>query len=238
MEYKMIKKHTVLVIPDTQFPFHHLDTFSFLTEVVKAHKPNEFVHLGDEVDFHSISNYDSDPDGYAPGDELKEALKYMRVLYKMFPKMKVCVSNHTARPFRKAFKHGIPKAFLKDYHEFLEAPKGWEWKDKWEIDGVIYEHGEGQSGVNGALKAALGNMQSTTIGHLHAFAGIQWNANPRHLIFGFNVGCLIDHHAYAFAYGKTMKNKPIIGCGIIKNGIPIFIPMLLNEKGRWTKKLN
>lgn len=233
----MSKKHTVLVIPDTQFPFGHPDTFAFLKAVDAKYKPNEFVHIGDEVDLHALSNFEHDPDGYSAGHELKAALKDMHKLYKMFPNMKVCTSNHTARPFRKAYKHGIPRAFLKDYHEFMEAPKGWEWAEKWEIDGVIYEHGEGQTGVNGAIKAALGNMQSTVIGHLHAFAGIQWSANPRHLIFGFNVGCLIDNKAYAFAYGKTFKNKPIIGCGVVIKGIPVFVPMLLNKRGRWVGSL-
>lgn len=233
----MTKKHTVLVIPDTQFPFGHQDTFIFLKAVAAKYKPNEFVHIGDEIDLHALSNFEHDPDGYSAGHELKAALKDMHKLYKMFPKMKVCTSNHTARPFRKAYKHGIPRAFLRDYHEFMEAPKGWEWADKWEIDGVIYEHGEGQSGVNGAIKAALGNMQSTVIGHLHAFAGIQWSANPRHLIFGFNVGCLVDNKAYAFAYGKNFKNKPIIGCGVVIKGIPVFVPMVLNKKGRWIGNL-
>lgn len=232
-----IKKNTVLVISDTQFPFQHKDTFTFLAAVAKKYKPTQVVHIGDEVDLAAMSDFDHDPDGYSAGHELTKALESMRILYKMFPKVKVCISNHTARPFRKAFKHGIPKAFLKGYHEFMEAPKGWSWSDKWEIDGVIYEHGIGQSGVLGALKAATGNMQSTVIGHLHAFAGISYSANPRHLIFGFNVGCLIDIHAYAFAYGKHFKQKPIIGCGVVIEGIPTFVPMQLTEKGRWTGKL-
>jgi hypothetical protein len=233
----MTKKHTVLAIPDTQFPFHHEDTFRFLAAVKKKFNPDVVVHIGDEVDFHALSNFDHDPDGYSAGHELTEALKSMKTLYKIFPNVKACTSNHTARPFRKAFKSGIPKAFLRDYHDFLEAPKGWEWADAWEVDGVIYEHGEGQSGQAGALKAALGNMQSTVIGHLHAFAGIQWSANPKHLIFGFNVGCLIDRHKYAFAYGKNMKNKPILGCGLIIKGIPTFIPMILDTNSRWVGAL-
>lgn len=232
-----MKKKVILVIPDTQAPFEHKDAFDFLKAVKKRYEPNEVVHVGDEVDFHALGDWDHDPDGMSAGDELKSALKFMDKLYALFPKVKVCTSNHTARPFRKAFKHGIPKAFLRDYHEFLQAPKGWQWADKWEIDGIIFEHGEGQSGKDGAINAAKGNMQSTVIGHIHAFAGIQYAANPKFLYFGFNVGCLIDRHAYAFAYGKHMKNKPILGCGIIINGIPQFIPMELNKKGRWIGKL-
>lgn len=227
----------VLVIPDTQYPFSHQDHIPFIKAVTRQYKPNLVVHLGDEIDAHALSNYDADPDGYSAGHEHTEALKDMQVLYKLFPDMMVCTSNHTARPFRKAYKHGIPKAFMKDYKEFMEAPKGWEWRDSWEIDGVIYEHGEGFSGRDGAIKCALGNMQSTTIGHLHSKAGIQWVANDKHLIFGFNVGCLIDKDAYAFAYGKKHKEKPILGVGIIDKGIPTYIPMLLNAKGRWVGKL-
>ncbi len=236
----MARKHNkeiVLVIPDLQIPFEHSQAFEFLAAVKKKYQPTQIVCIGDEVDQHALSDYDSDPDGYSAGHELVEAIKRMKILYRMFPVVKVTTSNHTARIFRKAFKHGIPKAYLKDYQEFMEAPKGWIWKDHFEIDGVIYEHGEGFSGQQGALKAALGNMQATVIGHLHSFAGIQWAANPRHLIFGFNVGCLIDKDAYAFAYGKKLKNKPILGCGIVDKGIPVFVPMILDNSGKWGGKL-
>ena len=227
----------VLAIPDMHCPFEHPDTVAFLKKVKAKYRPNQIVCLGDEMDAAAISDYDSDPDGMAAGLELEKTIEHLKPIYKLFPKVMVCTSNHTARPFRAAYKHGIPRAFMKDYRAFLQAPKGWEWRDEWEVDGVIYEHGEGFTGASAAIKSAQGNMQSTIIGHIHAFAGIQYNANSKHLIFGFNAGCLIDRHAYAFAYGKKLKNKPILGCGIIQNGIPIFIPMQLNSKGRWTKRL-
>jgi len=227
----------VLAIPDLHCPFEHPDSIAFLKKVKAKYKPTDIICLGDEMDAHAISDYDSDPDGLSAGYELKETIKHLKPFYKLFPKVKVCTSNHTARPYRQAHKFGIPKAFLKSYHEFLQAPKGWMWADDHEIDGVVYEHGEGFTGASAAIKSAQGNMQSTVIGHIHAFAGIQYNANSKHLIFGFNAGCLIDRHAYAFAYGKKIKNKPILGCGIIINSIPIFVPMKLNNRGRWTGKL-
>ena len=232
-----MKKTVVLAIPDLHCPFEHKDALPFLKAVKKLYKPTDVVCLGDEIDAHSLGNYDHDPDGMAAGAELEAAIDHLQDFYKLFPNVKVCTSNHTARPYRQAFKFGIPKAFLKGYSEFLAAPKGWKWADSWEVDGVIYEHGEGFSGASAAIKSADGNMQSTVIGHIHAFAGIQFSANSKHLIFGFNAGCLIDRHAYAFAYGKKIKSKPILGCGIIVNGVPTFIPLLLNSKGRWTRKL-
>lgn len=226
-----------MVTPDLQMPFHHKDALEFLYKVLKKEKPSVHVNIGDEVDFHALSEWDADPDGMSAGHELTAAKKALKELYQIIPESLVCTSNHTARPFRKAYKYGIPKALIKDYKEFLDAPKGWHWADDWEIDDVAYEHGEGFSGQQGALKAALANMQSTCIGHLHSFAGIQYSANSKHLIFGFNTGCLIDRHQYAFAYGQKMKNKPILGCGIIDRGIPKFLPMLLDKNGRWTGRL-
>ena len=43
------------------------------------------------------------------------------------------------------------------------------------------------------------------------------------------VGCGIDHDAYAFAYAKAGK-KPAIGCGVVIGGTTaIAIPMKLEE---------
>lgn len=223
----------VLTISDMHAPFQHPDHVAFLKWLKEKYRPDEVVCLGDELDAHALSDYDHDPDGMSAGDELVAAIESLQPIYKLFPKVKVCTSNHTARPYRQAYKHGIPRAFLRDYKEFLKAPKGWEWADSWEVDGVIYEHGEGFSGQNAALKAAQANMQSTVIGHVHSFASIQYNANPRHLIFGMNSGCLIDVKKYAFEYGKKHKNKPIIGTGLVIKGVPVFVPMLLDKHGRW-----
>jgi len=231
------KDVVVLAIPDLHAPFHHPDAFAFLTAVKKQYKPNEIVNLGDLEDWHSISMHDHDPDGLSAGDELKALREAVKPLFKLFPKMKMCTSNHGSLPLRRAFKFGLPSELIKSYKDIIDAPKGWQIADSWEIDGVVYEHGEAFAGQQGAIKSANANMQSTVIGHIHAFAGIQYSANSKHLIFGFNVGCLIDRHRYAFAYGKKIKAKPILGCGIIKNGVPTFIPMRLDSKGRWIKKL-
>ena len=195
------------------------------------------VHIGDELDFHAISNYDHDPDGKSPRDEFDLGMKDMKRLYKMFPEVKACISNHTARPYRRAYKYGIPQGFMKSYKELLEAPKGWDWKDKWEIDDVRYEHGEGMAGKYAHIRAAEQNMQSTVMGHLHSNAGIGYIANPRFLIFGMAVGCLMDKDAYAAAYGVHLKAKPILGVGVVLRGIPVYVPMQLKRGGRWKEEL-
>ena len=98
--------------------------------------------------------------------------------------------------------------------------------DEFIIDGVLYKHGESCAGVNGALNAALRERMSVCIGHLHALAGVKYSANKRDIIFGANVGCGIDIKAYAFAYGKLSKDRPILGCTVVFNsGHAEFIPM-------------
>lgn len=231
------KKHVVLAIPDLHLPHEHIDALEFLKAVKNKYKPTIIVNQGDFEDWGSISMHDHDPDGLSAGHELQLLRVQAKPYFKLFPKMFICTSNHGSLPFRRAFKYGMPKDLLRGYREIIQAPKGWVWADHWEIDGVIYEHGDPFSGQNAAIKAAEQNMQSTVIGHVHSFAGIQYSANSKHLIFGFNTGCLINRDAYAFAYAKKIKRKPILGCGIIDHGVPTFVPMLLGKNGRWIGKL-
>ena len=233
---------TVLVIPDLQCPFQHPDALAFCIWVKRQFGPiDEIVCIGDEADQHAVSDYPADPDGLSAGIELHKCIEELMGFYKAFPVVKVCTSNHTDRIFRKALKHGIPRAYLRQYRDFLDAPKGWVWKDQWTIDGVIYEHGHALSGGSGrqaSYQLPLLNRRSTVFGHFHSFAGIQYLASDELGVhFGFNVGCLIDQSAYVFQYGKRHKQKPILGCGIVEDGVPEFIPMRLTKGGRWVGSL-
>jgi len=232
-----IGKSNVLSIPDTHSPFMHRDAISFLQEVHREKKTNVVVHQGDEIDACAISDYVHDPDGMSPGDELEAAIKQLKSFYKAFPYVKVCTSNHTTRPLKRAFKSGLPSKFMRDIKEVLEAPKGWEWQDRWIIDDVVYEHGESFGGSQAHTLHAKANMKSTVIGHIHAHAGIQYISIPHEQFFAMNSGCLIDESAYAFAYAKHMKNKPVLGCGVVLKGVPQFIPMITDKYNRWVGKL-
>ena len=224
-------KRNVLVISDLQAPFHHKGSLDFLSDQQRRWKANKIVCIGDEVDFHAISLHEKEAEANGPAQELKHAKLLLKQLYRLFPQVDVCLSNHTDRPYRVAGKYGIPREFLKDYKNLLHAPKGWNWFNRVYVDGVVYQHGEGYSGKNGAIQAAMINRQSTVIGHLHSHGGVLWHANDNDLIFGMNVGCLIDVDAYAFRYGRTFKDKPTLGCGVVIEGQQAyFIPMPLGSK--------
>ena len=235
----MIKpgKEVVLAISDTQCPFEHKDTGAFLTWVKEKFKPTKIVAIGDEADYHALSRFVHDPDGYSAGDELKYTVKHLQPIYKLFPKVMCCTSNHVDRPYDRAYEAGIPRSMMKDIREILKAPKGWQWADTWVIDGISYVHGHHLPGGKHCIqRAATEYPTSVVFGHVHAHAGIYYKATKKDLRFAMNIGCLIDNEAYAFVYGKKFIDKPIVGCGIITKGLPQFVPMLLNTKGRWVGK--
>jgi len=221
-----VKSHRVLVIGDIHAPFNHRYYLDFLKETYNKWDCDTVVCIGDEVDFHALSKYPQDPNGYGAGDELINAITALRPFYEAFPDVQVVTSNHTARPLKKAFEAGIPTQFLKDYKSFLDAPKGWSWSRQLEIDGVLYHHGEGYSGALGAYKAAMNAMRSTVIGHIHSHGGCTYIQTEFDRLFALNVGCGVDIEAYAFAYGKNCAFKPTLGCGVVLDGKEAyFIPM-------------
>jgi metallophosphoesterase superfamily enzyme len=215
----------------------HKNFPAFLAAVVKRYVPTSTVLLGDILDLHALSRFTRSPSGLSAWDELRAARRQLAPLYDLFPRARVCWGNHDTRIRDRAAEAGIPAEVLAPMGGVLGHPKGWEWADRWEVDGVTFEHGNGYSGKDAHTKAAAANMAPTVIGHIHAHAGIAYTANRRHLFWGFNVGCGIDHNAYAFAYAKAIPTKPIIGVGLIENGVPRFVPMTMSRGGRWTGRL-
>lgn len=221
-------KNNVICIADSHEPFCKPGYMEFVRKIQEQYNCGTVVHIGDEVDLCAISQWEKDPEGLSAGNEYEQALEKMKDWYRVFPEVKICIGNHTARPFRLARTVGIPKKFLKSYEEAWEAPKGWKWEDSWEINGVHYTHGTGLSGAGGAIKLASQYRQNCVIGHIHTEAGIQFNASKKDLIWGMQLGGAIDDKAYAFAYAKDQLKKSIIGVGVVLNGtLPIYIPMPL-----------
>lgn len=226
-------KDMVLVIPDLQIPFHHRDAIRFLKWAKETFNPTQVVSIGDEVDQYNLSRYAKDPDAMSAGEELKVTHKYLKELYEVFPEAKACLSNHLDRVLKRAMDAGIPRGYMRSINEFMQAPDGWKWARSWEIGGVRYEHGDACNGQRAHVILAESNRQSTVIGHHHSHGGINYLANASEMIFGMNVGCLIDIDSVAFAYSKAFRHKPTLGLGVVLGGIPAFVPMITNRRGRW-----
>jgi hypothetical protein len=228
----------ILVISDLHCPYNHPDTVRFLAALKKKYGPFDYVvSSGDEVDYHAMSFHDSDPDLDSAGKELEKAIEELKPIYKLFPKTTVLESNHGSLVLRKALANGMPRKLFKSYRDILEAPRGWNWTFdltlKTPLGKVYFHHSKGVNAKKNSQAMGMSFVQ----GHHHEQMDIQLWGNPNALLFGMTVGCLVDAKALAMAYNKNNLKRPVIGCGLIKNGIPQLVPMVLNKKGRWIGRL-
>jgi len=212
----------VLVIGDLHEPFCLDGYLEHCIETYKKYDCNEIVFIGDIIDLHASSYHETNPDGYSAGEELRIAIQRISQWYNAFPKATVIIGNHDRIIMRKAQTAGLSKMWIKDYAEVLGTP-GWNFTDSIEIDNVLYIHGEG-----GTARARIRrDLQSVVQGHLHSQAYVDWCVGAKFKIFGMQIGCGVNHHSYAMAYGKEGP-KPAIACGVVLQGeIPINIMMNL-----------
>ena len=232
-----MRNSKVLVISDLHIPYHHKDSFNFLKEIKKEFKPDKIVNIGDSLDQHALSFHDSSPDLYSAGHELQKAKEYIKELENIFPEVIEVDSNHSSLIYRRALKHGLPRAYLKDYGDFLETKK-WKWVDDLTLtlsngQRCFFTHGRSAD----ILKVSQTMGMSAVQGHYHTKLLISWWANPDNLFFAMNVGCLINQKNMAFNYARNFKTRFILGCGIIINGFPRLLPMVLDNSGSWIKKI-
>ena len=224
----MLHKDHVLVIADCHTPFEHPGYLDFCLSIQNRVKCGTIIHIGDLVDNHAMSfHHDLDPNGLSPKEEIEEALKHLKSWYKAFPNVKLCLGNHDRRVDLKAKHVGLPERVFMPFRQIWELPDGWLDDFSWEIDGVRYIHGTGLSGETAHIKAAQQMRQSTVIGHTHSVGATQYLVSEKDRIFGMNVGCGIDRHSYAFAYGRDFTKKPVLGCGVVtdKGKYCQFFPM-------------
>lgn len=209
----------VLAIGDLHHPFCLPGYLDFCLEQYERFDCDTVVFIGDVIDNHYPSYHETDPDGMSGGDELDLAIEHVRPWVDAFPNAFVTIGNHDRMVMRKAFSGGIPKKWIKEYNDILEAP-GWNFVDEVVIDNVQYVHGEGGT----AATKAKNDKFNTVQGHLHTQAYVQTSVGRKSCVWGMQVGCGIDRRAYAMAYAKTGP-KPAIGCGVVldQGRLPIQI---------------
>jgi hypothetical protein len=219
-------------------PYQHRDTMAFLSAVKAKYKPTRVVMLGDLYDHHALSFHPSDPDLPSAGDELRRAIREAQPLYKLFPVADILDSNHDSLAFRKAKFHGIPVKYLTTYQKFFDTPKRWTWHNELIVklpggEECFFHHGISKNVAKVVRERGLCVVQ----GHYHTEFRIEYCGTPRHLLWGMNVGCSIDSKAMAFEYDKLNLARPVIGHGIIIDGQPKLLPMVLSGRHRWNGKV-
>jgi predicted phosphodiesterase len=209
----------VLVVGDIHAPATHKDYYSFVRKIQKKYNTDKTVFIGDIIDHEAISRHEKNPDLPAALDEFNIATKEIHKWHKAFPNSMVCIGNHDERVVKTAKGSGIPSLYLKPYNEVYNT-EGWDWKYEFKIDGILYTHGTGWSGLAPAFNAAKQTRQSVVCGHTHSNASISYHSNGSDTIFGMNVGCGVDDDHLAMSYGRYSLKKPVFSCGVVINGQP------------------
>ena len=239
-----MKNQNVLILPDLQMPAQHPDALKFLKAIKKKFKINEVYGIGDTSDQQVWSNYDKSPDCPSVTVELMELQATVKEFAKVFPKVKVVLSNHDDRVLRKIRGAGIPKSLISDdevLRRALECPKTWTFHDRFVLKtvrgDVLLIHGHQRGVTRAAGNTTNKTHMSTVFGHMHSLAHVVYRNTARGMCFEMCVGSLIDDNNQAFDYNNLDLSRPILTAGVIINGVPQLIPMFLNNKGRWDNKL-
>lgn len=237
----MKKYKAILCISDLHFPYSHKDSVRFIKAVFRKYiKPlNDYAIVvgGDEIDWHSISFHDKDPELMSPSDELESAKSKLAPLFRLFPKAFVLESNHGSLVYRKMKYHGIPRSVVKTYKSILGAPKGWSWSSDLTLGtdsgDVYFHHGK----VSDVTKLSKNLSANAVQFHFHEKFKIEYWSSLNDVKWAMQCGCLVDNSSLAFAYNKNNMGSPIIGLGVILNGVPMLIRMKTDKHGRWVGKL-
>lgn len=234
---EVVDNSRILLISDLHVPYHHKDSVKFLQHLKDKYTPTRIICLGDEVDHLALSYHEKETEAPSAFDELKMALPVIKQIEQMFPVMDILDSNHGSLAYRKAKTAGIPKHYLKSYADVLQVGNGW----KWHFDMVIdlptgqkcYLHHGKSSNIT---KTSQAMSMCSVAGHYHNTFKIEYWANPIGLYWGMQAGCLIDDKSFAFNYNNVNLHRPLIGTGLIINGLPILEPMVLDSQGNWIEK--
>lgn len=227
----------ILLISDLHIPYNHKDSLGFLAHLKNKYKPTRIICLGDELDKHALSYHEHDPDLPSAGDELRRSLPIIKELESLFPEMDILDSNHGSLVWRKAKTHGIPAAYIKSYGDVLGVGEGWKWSFDLAIDlptgqRCYFHHGKSSDIIKLSQQMGMCAVQ----GHYHEKFKVDYWGNPNGLFWGLQIGCLIDDDSLAFSYNNCNIKRPVIGTGLIIEGLPVLEPMLLDSRGNWIGK--
>jgi hypothetical protein len=197
---------------------------------------NRIVHVGDFIDYHAVSRHISEVGYSDPVQEQEKAYVQIQHMQDVFGKKVECLlGNHDQIPARLLKEFGVPPEWLRSPNQLWDL----EWTfypryHKLQIDDYQIMHGDqGRGGKTPALAKAEADWTSTVAGHHHSAAGVWYGCNNNSRYWGMSVGCGVDHKHAAMAYGKTFAQKPMLGCGVVIDGIPYFEPMpKVNKFGR------
>ena len=223
----------MLIIGDTHCPGMRAGYVDFLKRVADSYSVTRVVHIGDLVDWASISYHEKSPALRNASLEYAKARRQVASLTKAFPQADWLIGNHDALTERQAVTAGLPPELLKDYADMWSV--GWSIHPRFSkliIDGVIYSHGDsGRAGQDAAFQQAKDNFRSTVIGHFHSQAGVRTGGRIRTAAGPHRCRSRRRDRTRGTRDWPTSAHKPILGCGVVLNGKQAYFePWLLHSR--------
>tara|TARA_R110001632_G_C11299876_1_gene413692 strand:- start:574 stop:1275 length:702 start_codon:yes stop_codon:yes gene_type:complete len=228
----------VLILSDTHFPYEKPMYFKWIKKLKTKINPTNIIHIGDLVDFNSLSFWEKSPSLKSAVFEIADAKKRIKKLESIFPEMNILLGNHDIRIQRLGEKAGIPDSFFKSLNQILDIKSNWTWNQKLILplpngNKVFLTHHFKSSSLASSKELGM----SFISGHQHTVSNLSYWSSPTALNFAMTVGCSIDPKHEAFKYGKNFIKRPIISVASIINSQPALHSMPLDENGEYTGKI-
>jgi predicted phosphodiesterase len=243
----------IVVIPDTQLPYHDRKALKSVIKFIGDYKPDEVIHIGDVMDFPQPSRWTKGTAGEFEGSVFADCEQAKRTLFEPLRKVfdgpiGVHEGNHDERPRTYLSKYAPALAesgafnieTLLDFREFdvkllpefNKIAPGW-----------ITTHGHrGQIALsrvagNTALNAAVKFSTSVVMGHTHRMGVLSkthgYAGNITSQVTGMEVGHLMNQKLAQYLKGGTGNWQMGFGILTVESGYvkPELVPI---SRGRFT----
>jgi predicted phosphodiesterase len=225
---KIEKATTTLVLPDMHFPWANWKAIRKAHTWAEKHDPDVVVQLGDIVDAKAWSRWPKEPDDPSPAEEFDLTCRDMQKLHSYFPDLYILNGNHDRRYQAKAFESSIPSIMIRGLDEMFDFPD-WEWimdPDEFLVmpsdrGPILFMHGDETGGTPLAKASKLG--YNVVQGHTHR-TSIRYIQALNKFYFGAEMGHLMDTNSKAAKYAARNPVGMCCGFGVIKHGVPWWIP--------------
>lgn len=229
----------ILLIGDVHSPFTLLEAMMMILVIAEKHseKIKFIVFMGDIYDMFCKSRFARSQNIYGPKEEVRlgrEILQdFINKLKKACPNAKILIQlgNHDIRPIRMIMDKApemeeAAEDYMKKIFTFDNSITNYDYRQEMIIGDWLIHHGY----YSGIGKHRDYNMMNTAVGHTHhggvSYRQIRCPINPRKfkIIAELNAGYIGDPASKALGYMPQKASTATIGCGLIDNLGPRFIP--------------
>lgn len=227
----------IACLPDCHVPFHDKRGLELAIRVIKHFKPDVLVHIGDLVDFYSISAHRKDPaKSRSFLDELNESHKVLNELDGLAPRKIFCEGNHESRLQRYVFDQAPEMYGYLNVESALQLKeRGWEFYPYQEIATVGkqgFVHDLGFAGVNACRQTSLAYPGHIVFGHTHRFGLFTAGNLRRETYTCWNIGWLGDSRKVDYLPSVKVKLDWTKGLMLIEmdaEGTPHHTPVRISQ---------